>query len=126
MQLAEEAEPEAGVVAAAGTGVGHVHQVAVNGDAVRQETAGGDHATGHEAERAVAVNPQYRDLVATRVNGEQVPAARRDLDRALRSQPGAGPDPASHEGGPRLGVSEPSACRSNAPIVLVPAVLSLT
>ena len=126
MQLAEEAEPEAGVVAAAGTGVGHVHQVAVDGDADRQETAGGDHATGHEAERAVAVDPQHRDLVAARVNGEQEPAARVTWIAPCEASPAPVPAPPVANGEPGSGVSEPSACRSNAPIVLVPAVLSLT
>src|SRR5580704_14805417 len=36
------------------------------------------------------------------------------------------PAPPATNGDPGTGVSEPSACRSNAPIVLVPAVLSLT
>ena len=39
-QAAVEAEQEAGVVGVAGTGVGHVHQVAVHGDAVGQGAAG--------------------------------------------------------------------------------------
>ena len=36
------------------------------------------------------------------------------------------PAPPAENGDPALGVSVPSACRSNAAIVLVPAVLSLT
>src|SRR5262245_14849710 len=36
------------------------------------------------------------------------------------------PAPPAANGEPAVGVSEPSACSSNAPIVLVPAVLSLT
>ena len=38
-QAAAAAQPEAGVVAAAGAGVGHVHQAAVDGDADRQRAA---------------------------------------------------------------------------------------
>ena len=82
--MAAEAEPEAGVVAAAGPGVGHVHQVAVDRDADRQGAAGGDDAAGHEVERAAGPDPQHRDLVAAGVNGDQEPAIRRDLQRALR------------------------------------------
>ena len=59
-------------------------------------------------------------------DGDQEPAVLGDLDRALRGEPGAGPGPARRERGSGLGVSAPSACRSKAPIVLAPFVLSLT
>src|ERR1700722_4421658 len=86
---AAAAEQEAGVVGVAGAGVGHVHQVAVHGNAVGQGAAGAGDAD--QAERAVEVDPQHGDLVAARVDGDQEPAVRRDLDRTLRGQPGASP-----------------------------------
>jgi len=52
-------ELEAGVVAAAVPGVGHVHQAAVHRDAVGPDAAGGDDATGDEAEGAVPQDPQH-------------------------------------------------------------------
>ncbi len=101
--MAAEAEPEAGVVAVAGPGVGHVYQVTVDRDAVGQRAAGGDHTAGHEAEGAIGTGPQHRDLVAARINGDQEPAVRRELQCALRGQPGAGPGPAGRERRPGLG-----------------------
>src|SRR5579859_6104921 len=77
------AEAESGLVGIAGAGVGHVHQVAEDRDAVRQGAAGGDDTVAHQAERAVRVDPQHRDLVAAGVDGDHEPAIRGDLDRAL-------------------------------------------
>jgi hypothetical protein len=62
----------------------------VDGDAVGQGAAGGDDAAGNQAERAVAVDPQHRDLVAAGVDGEYVTAVGRELDGALRREAGAG------------------------------------
>ena len=42
------------------------------------------------------------------------------------ASPAPAPAPPAGNGDPRSGVSVPSACRSNAPIVFVPAVLSFT
>ena len=100
-QAAAQAEQEAGVVGVAGTGVGHVHQGAVHGDAVGQGAAGAGDAD--QAERAVEADPQHGDLVAARVDGDQEPAVRGDLDRALRGQPGAGPGAAGRERRPGHG-----------------------
>ena len=71
-------------------------------------------------------DPQHRDLVAARVDGDQEPAVRRDLQRALDASPAPVPAPPAVNGDPASGVSVPSACRSNAPIVLGPSVLSST
>jgi hypothetical protein len=72
------------------------------------------------------VDAQHRDLVAAGVDGDQEPAVGRELQGALVGQPLAGPGASGRERGPGTGVSEPSACRLNAPIVFVPLVLSLT
>ena len=64
--MAAEAEPEAGVVAVADPGVGHVYQVTVDREAVGQHAAGGNDTAGHEAEGAIGMDPQHRDLVAAR------------------------------------------------------------
>ena len=72
-------------------------------EAVGQPAAGGDDTAGHQAEGAIGTDPQHRDLVAARINGDQEPAVRRELQRALRGQPGAGPGPAGRERRPGLG-----------------------
>ena len=76
-------------------------------DADRQDAAGGDDAVGHELERAVALDPQHRDLVAAGVDGDQEPAVRRDLKRALRCEPGSGPGAAGGERGSGFGGQRP-------------------
>ena len=96
VQAAVGTEPEAGVVAAAVTGVGHVHQVTGDRDADRQDAAGGDDAVAYELEGAVGPDPQHRDLVAAGIGGDKEPAIGRQLQRALRGQPGA----AGRERGP--------------------------
>ena len=68
----------------------------MDGDADRQVTAGGDDAIADELERA-AVDPQHRDLVAAGVGGDQEVAIRRDLQRALRGEPGSGSGAAGGE-----------------------------
>ena len=103
VQAAVGAQPEAGVVAAAVTGVGHVDQVTGNRDAVGQQAAGGDDAVADQAQRAAGPDPQHRDLVAAGVDRDQEPAAGRELQRALRGQPGSCSGPAGRERGPGLG-----------------------
>src|SRR5690242_3553850 len=102
-QVPAAAEPEAGVVGSGGPGVGYVDQAAVDRDADRRGAAGGDDAAWDRAERAVAVDPQYRDLVAGGVGGEHEPAAGRELDRALGREPGAGAGAAGRERGTGFG-----------------------
>ena len=102
-QVPAAAEPEAGVVGGGGPGVGHVDQAAVDRDADRPGSAGGDDAAGDPAERAVAVDPQHRDLVAAGVDSEHEPAAGRELDRALGREPGAGAGTAGRERGTGFG-----------------------
>src|SRR6266566_2629171 len=51
-------EPATGVFAAAVTGVGHVHQAAVDRDADRQHAARGDNAMTYQRKRAVGPDPQ--------------------------------------------------------------------
>ena len=53
----------------------------------------------HQAERAVGLDPEHRDLVAAGIHRDHEPAAGRELQRALRGQPGSGPGPAGHERG---------------------------
>ena len=77
VQAAVGAQPEAGVVAAAGPGVGQVDQVTGDRDAVGQQAAGGDDAVAHQAERAAGPDPQHRDLAAAGVDGDHEPAAGR-------------------------------------------------
>ena len=63
-------------------------------------------------------------LVTACVYGEQVAAIAAELERSLGRQAGTGPDPLARKGEPGMAERDPSAWRSNAPIVLVPAVLS--
>ena len=52
-------------------------------------------------------HPQYRDLVAARIYGEQVAAVAAELERSLGGQPRTGPGPAGREGRPRHGCEGP-------------------
>src|SRR6266550_5305961 len=82
-QVAAGIEREAGVVAAAVAGVGHIHQASVDGDADGLDAAGGNRAPSDGIQLAVVVDPQHRDLVAAGIDREQVLAVTRDLQRSL-------------------------------------------
>ena len=83
-----EAQPEAGVVTAAGAGVRHVDQAGRgNRDADRLDPAGGHRLAG-EHRHAARGDAQDRDLVTAGVHRQQVPAVPGYLDRALGGQAG--------------------------------------
>src|SRR5207237_10180422 len=90
-------ERDARVVAAAGATIGNVDEVAVNGDADRGRAVRGHWTLVHEVERAGGLDPQDRDLVAGRVNGQDVAAIAGELDRAGRADGAAGPSAACVE-----------------------------
>jgi hypothetical protein len=51
----------------------------VDRETVGQHAVGGADTAGHEAEGAIGMDPQHRDLVAAHINGDQEPAVRREL-----------------------------------------------
>ena len=103
-------EREAGVVAAAGAGVGDIDEPVVDGDADRvlpPEETGLPAGLSHRPSDA-----QHRDLVAAGVDREQVAAVAAQLQRPLRGNRGPiappVPAPPTANGDPGIGVSVPS------------------
>ncbi len=94
-KVAAAIEREARVVAAAGSGIGHVDEVA--GD--RQAERGRAVRLGRldQIERTIVLDPENRDVVARGVDGQDVAPIRRELDGAGRADWSADSDSAGRE-----------------------------
>ena len=84
------AQGEARVVRAARAGVGHIDETIVLGDADGSCPARRHHAMRDRLQRAVVLDPQDRDLVASCIGRNYVAAVACHLDGALRRQPRSG------------------------------------
>src|SRR6267378_3283645 len=92
--MAAGVKAETGVVAASPGRlvplIGDVDEVAVHGDADRLEATRVDRAALDPRKRAIRPDAQHRDLVASRVDRQQVAAVAADLKGTLRTDDGPG------------------------------------
>ena len=95
--MASGVEREARVVAAVVARVRDVDEASVDGDADGLDAARGHRAASDRAQSAVGVDAQHRDLIAAGVDGQQVLAAARDLQGALRTDAGSRSRATRHE-----------------------------
>src|SRR4029079_8552436 len=85
---AARVQPEAGVVAAAGSTVGDVHEAAMDRDAGRRRPTGS--LDVGELEPAGRLGPEDRDLLALWMRCEEIPTVSRRLQPAGRAEGCAG------------------------------------
>ena len=83
VQMAAGTEPEPAVVAAAGPGIGDVHEIAMDRDADWGSAIGWLEIG--ETKRPVGPDPEHRDLVRRDVDCEQIAAIAGELERARRA-----------------------------------------